>query len=59
MTTEELTPLLGMTIEELAEVAAELSMPRFAAGQMAQWLYQKRVTDIDAMTNLSNTSREH
>ena len=58
MTTEELTPLLGMTIEELAEVAAELSMPRFAASQMAQWLYQKRVTDIDAMTNLSKTSRD-
>lgn len=50
-------PLIGMTLDELGAVAAECGMPRFAARQMADWLYVKRVTDIDSMTNLSKTSR--
>lgn len=54
----KLRPLLGMTIDQLKEVAAEQGMPRFAAKQMAQWLYQKRVTAIDQMTNLSKFARE-
>ena len=51
-------PLIGMTLEKLAEVAAEARMPKFAARQMAQWLYDKRVLSIDEMTNLSKKSRE-
>lgn len=51
-------PLLGMTLEGLTQVAAEMRMPRFAARQMAQWLYDKRVLTIDEMTNLSKKSRE-
>lgn len=50
-------PLLGMTPEQLRTVAAECGMPRFAANQMARWLYQKRVDSIDAMTDLSLESR--
>lgn len=52
------TPLIGMTLDGLTAVAAECGMPRFAAKQMARWLYEKRVTDIDAMTDLSLRSRE-
>lgn len=33
-------------------------MPRFAAKQMARWLYVKKVTDIDQMTDLSKKARE-
>lgn len=55
---ETLLPLIGMTKADLAEVAQECGLPRFAAGQMARWLYQKRVTDIDAMTDLSLRGRE-
>lgn len=51
------TPLIGMTLTQLDGVAAECGMPRFAARQMARWLYVKRVTDIDAMTDLSLASR--
>ena len=51
------TPLLGMTLAQLTDVAAEMGMPRFAAAQMARWLYVARVTDIDAMTNLSKDAR--
>lgn len=42
-----------MTIDRLQEVAAECGMPRFAARQMADWLYVKRIADVDDMTNLS------
>ncbi len=51
-------PLLGMTLDRLAQVAAEANMPGFAASQMAQWLYDKRVLSVDEMTNLSKKSRE-
>lgn len=52
-------PLIGKNLEELREVAAECGMKPFAAGQMAKWIYEKRVTSIDAMTDLSLKSREH
>ncbi len=50
--------LLGKTLEELQVVAAETGMPRFAAKQMALWLYTKRVGSIDEMTNISLRHRE-
>lgn len=45
--------LLGLTLSELKEVVKHLGMPAFAAKQIAQWLYVKRVATIDEMTNLS------
>ena len=33
-------------------------MPSFAAGQLAQWLYVKKVKTVDGMTNLSMRHRE-
>lgn len=50
--------LLGKTLEELKEIALELSLPAFTAKQIADWLYKKRVTSIDKMTNLSKSTRE-
>ena len=50
-------PLLGMTLEGLRAVVADLGLKSFAAGQIASWLYQKRVTDIDSMTDLSKNAR--
>ena len=46
-------PLLGMTLTELQSVTKDLGMPAFAAKQIASWLYDKKVTSIDEMTNLS------
>lgn len=51
------TPLIGMTLSRLREVASACGMPAFSAKQMAQWLYEKRVTDIEEMTNLSKKAR--
>lgn len=56
--TDSKIPLIGKTLEELQLIAAGLGMPRFAAKQIADWLYVKRVTDINAMTNLSKAARE-
>ncbi|NDV65081.1 23S rRNA (adenine(2503)-C(2))-methyltransferase RlmN [Bacteroides sp. 224] len=51
-------PLLGLTLSELQSVVKGLGMPGFAAKQIASWLYDKKVTSIDEMTNLSLKHRE-
>ncbi len=50
--------LLGKTLDELHQVVAELGMPRFAAGQIASWLYKKGVADIAGMTDIAAANRE-
>lgn len=50
--------LLGLTPAELKGVVGGLGMPAFTAKQLAQWLYVKRVTSIDDMTNISKQNRE-
>lgn len=52
-----LQPLIGMNVEQLREVAAAVGLRPFAAKQMARWLYEARVTDTDAMTDLSLAAR--
>lgn len=47
-----------MTLVELQSLAKNLDMPRFTAKQIACWLYDKKVTSIDEMTNLSLRYRE-
>ena len=50
--------LLGLTLEELRAVASGMSLPGYAAGQMADWLYRKRIRTIDEMTNIAAVKRE-
>jgi 23S rRNA (adenine2503-C2)-methyltransferase len=50
--------LTGMTINELRTVVSEMSLPSYAAAQMADWLYRKRIRSIDEMTNLAAAKRE-
>lgn len=52
------TALLGRTLSEIQQVVKNLGMPGFAAKQIASWLYDKKVTSIDEMTNLSLKHRE-
>ena len=52
-------PLLGLTLSELQSVVKNLGMPGFAAKQIASWLYDKKVTSIDEMSNLSLKHREY
>lgn len=51
-------PLLGMTLSELQTVVKDLGMPQFSAKQIASWLYNKKVTTINEMSNLSLKHRE-
>lgn len=50
--------LLGLSLTELTNELVALGMPKFTGKQVSDWLYQKRVTDIDEMTNISKTNRE-
>lgn len=56
--TRTLRPLIGMTLTELESVTAAGKMPRFVAKQLADWLYQKRITDFSEMINISKKNRE-
>ncbi len=51
-------PLIGKTLAELEEVTAKGGMPRFVAKQLAQWLYDKKVTSFAEMTNISKKNIE-
>lgn len=50
--------LLGKNIEELQAVALEVGLPRFAGKQLAEWIYVRRATSFDEMTNISIKGRE-
>ena len=49
--------LYGMTLEQLQQLCAELQLPRFAAKQIARWLYKRHVRSIDEMTDISAAGR--
>ena len=50
--------LLGKTLAELQAVAQEVGLPRFAGKQLAEWIYVRRATTFDEMTNISLKGRE-
>lgn len=50
--------LFGKTLNELQTITSGLGLPGFAAKQISGWLYKKRITSIDDMTNLSKKARE-
>ncbi len=51
--TSEKTTLYGMSLQQLSELCEREHLPRFAASQIARWLYVSHVDSIDSMTNLS------
>ena len=50
-------PLFGKTFTQLSEIVHQLGLPRFTAGQIANWLYKNNIHTIDEMTNLSKKAR--
>lgn len=54
---EEKKSLLGCTLAELRDVVSQMGMPAFTAKQLMEWIYKKRVSSIDAMTNISKAHR--
>ena len=49
--------LFGQTLPQLEALCNRLEMPRFAAKQIARWLYDKHATTIEAMSDLSARHR--
>ena len=43
----EKTPLFGKTLSELQTLTADYGLPKFAAKQIADWLYHKEISSID------------
>lgn len=50
--------LYGKNPDELALVCQEMALPRFAARQLARWLYVRHTEDPMAMSDLSQKNRE-
>jgi len=53
-----LPPLFGKTLEELRQLAEEWGHKPFVGTQIAQGLYQRRVSSFEEMTDLSRPLRE-
>jgi len=49
--------LIGMSRTGMAEALAEIGEPRFRADQLFQWVYNRGVTDFEAMTNMAKPLR--
>ena len=47
----------SLRLEELQEKLHELGEPKYRAGQIADWLYKKRVISFDEMTDLPQSLR--
>lgn len=50
--------LYDFTYEQMRDLAESFGWKKFRGHQIFQWLYRERVTDFDAMTNLSKDTRE-
>lgn len=53
-----MTDIQSLTFEELQHETQALSLPRFRAAQLYQWLHKEGVTSFEAMTNLSKELRQ-
>lgn len=50
--------LFGKTLSEISDITIGMGMPRFTAKQITSWLYQKRASSFDDMTDISIRNRE-
>ena len=51
------TAITGLTKEELESEILEMGQPRYRAGQVMEWIYDKRVNRFSEMTNLPDNLR--
>ncbi len=45
--------LFGQTLQQLTQTVSDLGMPRFAAKQIAGWLYARRATSFEQMSDIA------
>lgn len=50
--------LLGLTLDEIKGVVTQLGLPTFIAKQIADWVYKKKISNIDEMLNISKQNRQ-
>ena len=50
--------LFGLEMNELEVLMKEMGEPSFRSGQIFSWLYDRRVSSVDEMTNLSKKLRQ-
>jgi 23S rRNA (adenine2503-C2)-methyltransferase len=50
--------LKELSLEELESFVASMGEPKYRAGQIFTWLYSRRMTSFDEMTNLSQPLRQ-
>ena len=50
--------LFGKSLEELTEICVSLGLPRFTGSQVTDWLYRKKISSVEEMSNLSKKARE-
>ncbi len=50
--------LLGRTPDELTELVLDLGEPKYRAKQLTEWLYPKRASSFEEMTNLPKAFRD-
>ena len=51
------TAITGLTKEEFESEILEMGQPRYRAGQVMEWIYDKRVNRFSEMTNLPDNLR--
>ena len=56
--TDPRTPIKSLTLDEVRERFLAWQQPAYRAGQVVEWLYQKRVDDFAGMSNLPAALRE-
>lgn len=50
---------MGMTLENLKTVSSEAGLPSYAAKQIADWLYKKKISSIAEMSNIAASKRTY
>ena len=57
VTKEDKIDIKSLKLDELGERLAELQVPSYRTSQLAEWLYKKRVSSFDEMTDLPQSLR--
>ena len=51
--------LSGLTISQLQELMEELGQPRYRSEQLFNWIYKRRISSFDEMSNFPKSVRSH
>jgi 23S rRNA (adenine2503-C2)-methyltransferase len=58
MAMNEKVNIFGSTLSEIKSICAAYELPGYTANQMVDWLYKKKITSLEGMSNLPRLTRE-